>query len=369
MRKSTKSNKMTKLRKTQRGGGFKIPILDDIYMKYNEYSTFKLPEDKENNRLSMFAKMKNMKELASELYLKKGEILEAMKKSKNTPIITQLIKRFGSNRHNENWFLKNFITSEQVEDYYTHHQLILSKNAAELENEETEFKSKLNAKEKKNEEHLKKLREQYNKMTFKDLEDEYKSEINEMREHQKRLYKQNKLEYQNQFKKHVCDTIATYLKQLYIIITGSKNGVPERPTIDRYQYYSCDDISKFPSIKSTSEENRTLLSSILGQDAMEKFIQNYNDVKDANEKNERELQISELLERGDVIVDTGDVIVDTGDVIVDTDDVIVDTDDVIVDTDNVIVDTDDAREPERMGAKEGGSRKKRRRRRNKSNKK
>ena len=120
--------------------------------------------------------MKNMKELASELYLKKGEILEAMKKSKNTPIITQLIKRFGSNRHNENWFLKNFITSEQVHDYYTHHQLILSKNAAELENEETEFKSKLNAKEKKNEEHLKKLREQYNKMTFKDLEDEYKSE-------------------------------------------------------------------------------------------------------------------------------------------------------------------------------------------------
>jgi len=328
--------KTVKLRKTQRGG-FKIPILDDIYMKYNEYSTFKLQSDKEKNRLSMFAKMKNMKELASELYLKKGEILEAMKKSKNTPIITQLIKKFGVNRHNENWFSKNFITSEQVEDYYTHHQLILSKYITELETRESEFKSKLEDKEKNNDAHLKKLREEYPSREFKELEEEYKNKIDEMRENEDRHYKQYKRYYQNQFKKHVCDTIATYLKQLYIIITGSKIGVPERPTIDRYQYYSCDDISKFPSISEDkiSEENTRLLSEILGEDAMDKFIQNYNDVKDANEKNERELQVSELLERGDV-VETGDV--------------------------NVNLSED--------GGKEGGSRKKRRRnRRNKSNKK
>ena len=105
---------------------------------------------------------------------------------------------------------------------------------------------------------------------------------------------------------------------------------------------------------------------------MEKFIQNYNDVKNANEKL-RGL-VSQALNTGDVNVNTGDMEtgdmdrgdvergdVERGDVIVDTSDV--DTSDVIVDTDDVIVDT---REPERMG---GGSRKKRRRRRNKSNKK
>lgn len=319
--------KTVKLRKTQRGG-FKIPILDDIYMKYNEYSTFKLQSDKEKNRLSMFAKMKNMKELASELYLKKGEILEAMKKSKNTPIITQLIKKFGVNRHNENWFSKNFITSEQVEDYYTHHHLFLAKYITELETRESEFKSKLEDKEKNNDAHLKKLREEYPSREFKELEEEYKNKIDEMRENEDRHSKQYKREYQNQFKKHVCDMIATYLKQLYIIITGSKNGVPERPTIDRYQYYSCDDISKFPFIEKMSEENTRLLSEILGEDAMDKFIQNYNDVKAAND--ELRGLVSELLERGDV-VETGDVNL---------------SEDVV-----------------------GGSRKKRRRRRNKSNKK
>ena len=395
MRKTTKSNKMTRLRKTQRGGF--IPILGDIRQKYWEYSKFKIPSDKENNILSMFAKMRNMKELASELYLKKGEIREAIKKSKTIQIATLLVKKFFSNRHNENWFNKNFITPKQIQDYYDYHMIDLHRDMKKAEEEEKKFKSKLDDTETSKYADLNFKRRLQPKLTYTVREKEIKDNIDEIRERGVRDSKRYKRDYQIHFKRHVCDTIATYLKQLYIIITGSKKDFTERPTTDiNHYYYSCDDISKFPAVeKNISEENRTLLSNILGQDAMKNFIQNYNDVKNANEKL-RGL-VSQALNTGDVNVNTGDMEtgdmdrgdmktghmdtghmdtghmdtghMDTGDVErgdVERGDVIVDTDDVIVDTDDVIVDTGHAREPERMG---GGSRKKRRRRRNKSNKK
>ena len=141
-----------------------------------------------------------------------------------------------------------------------------------------------------------------------------------------------------------------------------------------HYYYSCDDISEFPAVEEIiSEENRTLLSNILGQDAMKNFIQNYNDVKNANEKLRG--RVSEALKTGDVNVNTGDVNMNTGDVNmnmdVDSGDVNVKTGDMNMNMNmNMDVDTGDVetRKPEYMDPINGGTRKKRRRR-NKSNKK
>jgi len=303
MRKTTKSNKMTRLRRTQRGGF--IPILRDIHDKVNEIIVHKIPKDDENNRLSMLAKMTNMKELLSELLFRKGEIVNAIKKSK-TGFVSHVIKRTVSNRYNDNWFSKNFITPEQVDDYYDYHKSDTDKKfhkKVEIWRENKLYDDQLDFLEKKV--------TQNNNIPTNELEQFAKNRINERTERAKRIFNDYKDNIENTFKLYVCNIIATYLKQLHIIITGSKSGITERPN-KKYDY-SCDEISKFPSIteEKISEENRTLLSNILGQDAMANFIQNYNDVKYASDKH--------VLNNDDVKIDDVNMNVATGDMNADTD--------------------------------------------------
>jgi hypothetical protein len=78
-----------------------------------------------------------------------------------------------------------------------------------------------------------------------------------------------------------CDIIVTYLKQLYILITGSKIGFPERQVNDETDdsLYLCLN-QELPIRVTPTEMSRSKLASIFGKDVMERFITNYLDVLD-----------------------------------------------------------------------------------------
>ena len=119
MRKTNKFRKPTKLRKTQRGSAFRIPIVDDLWMK--TYSSINKPQqDKELGRLSIREKINNLRELLSEINIRNGQYIRGILKSKS-PILTHIGKRLVVNRYNDEWFTKNFIEprtgDSQLDDY------------------------------------------------------------------------------------------------------------------------------------------------------------------------------------------------------------------------------------------------------------
>jgi len=209
-------------RRQQRGSGIRIPILDDAIAKLYSHTTIKTDSDKQLGRLDIYSKMLNMKELVSWIYLGKGDVVNAALKSK-TSTFTQLGKRFITNRYTRDWFGKNFISREQIIDYY----------------------------------------------------------------------KNNGRRY--------CDIIITYLKQLYILITGSNDGFPQRAVNDEMDsYYGCLK-QELPITVTPTETSRSKLASIFGEDVMERFITNYLDVLD-----EYKLTLDPLSVRGTINnVETG----------------------------------------------------------------
>jgi hypothetical protein len=178
---------MKNTRKRQRGAGLRVPIIDDAYQKAFSHMNTTTELDKQLGRLDIYSKLINMKELVSWIYLGKGDLANAALKSR-TSTITQIGKRLVTNRYTvPKWFDKNFITKEQMQDYYQN----------------------------------------------------------------------NGFGYHN--------IIFRYLKQLYILITGSKDG-----------WYSG---GEFPVIGTPSESFRSKLANIFGEDVMDRFVENYNDVK------------------------------------------------------------------------------------------
>ena len=116
--------KTLKRQRKQRGGkvGY-IPIIDDIwrflYFKFNENHV-----DKDKNRDTILAKTKALKELISWIELSLGNIKRSAIKSEN-PFITQFANRALFNRFNNDYFSKNLVTSEQLNDYTQHDTLAL----------------------------------------------------------------------------------------------------------------------------------------------------------------------------------------------------------------------------------------------------
>ena len=177
---------MKNTRKQQRGAGLRLPT-DDAYSKAYSYINFTTELDKQLGRLDIFSKMKNMKELVSWIFLEKGEVMKAAKKS-NTSTFTQIGKRYITNRYTvPYWFNKNFITRDQMKDYF-----------------------------------------------------------------------------KNNGNKYYL-TIHKYLKQLYILITGSNEG--------------WNPVEEYPVLGTPSESFRSKLAQIFGEDVMDRFVENYNDVK------------------------------------------------------------------------------------------
>jgi len=211
---------MKKRTRRQRGSGIKIPILDDATAKLFSHMEIKTDLDKQLGRLDIYSKMLNMKELVSWIYLGKGDVVNAALKSK-TSMFTQTGKRLLINRYTRDWFDKNFISREQIIDYYENNGF---------------------------------------------------------------LY---------------CDIIITYLKQLYILITGSNYGFPQRP-VNNKSYYGCIK-QELPISVTPTETSRSKLASIFGEDVMDRFITNYLDVLD-----EYKLTIVPLSVRGTINnVETG----------------------------------------------------------------
>jgi hypothetical protein len=201
MRKTAVFRKTNKLRKTQRGGGLKILGFDDAAAAANKY--LKTPQcDKNKNRLSIYQKTKNLKELLSEIYARKGNILKAFKKS-NTPIFTQVSKRFFANKYDNAWFEKNLVSVEQIDDYIKDDLLF-------------------------------------------------------------------------------CQTLSTYLKELYIIITWdtTKFVRQDTSTIANWKdFFICEDVI-LPELEFTSEDHRIILEKIFKKaGVMDNFVLNYNVVK------------------------------------------------------------------------------------------
>lgn len=200
---------MKNSRKRQRGGDPKFrfrlntPIFEDIYQPLYQYERFSTKEDRQLGRLNMYMKVQNMKDLVSWIYLGKGDVVKAFAKS-DTPIISQIGKRYITNRYSvPDWFDKNFITRDQIKDYY----------------------------------------KGYGKKYFY--------------------------------------TIGKYLKQLYILITGSKDG-----------FDGFDQLKDYPVIGTPSESFRSKLAQIFGEDVMDRFVENYNDVKGQIEEVKRNLVTS-----------------------------------------------------------------------------
>lgn len=73
-----------------------------------------------------------------------------------------------------------------------------------------------------------------------------------------------------------CNILTKYLKQLFILITGSKEGFPERA--EDAKVYGCN-VSELPDLGPPSETFRSKLAQIFGEDVMDRFIKNYIDVK------------------------------------------------------------------------------------------
>ena len=183
-------------RRQKRGGKLTTGFLGDLVSKNYSRTQVTTEADRQLGRLDIYSKMQNMKELVSWIYLGKGDVVNAAKKS-NTSTFTQIGKRYIINRYTvPHWFDKNFITKDQIIDYY-----------------------------------------QNNRHAY-------------------------------------CDILIRYLKQLFILITGSNEGFPER----EYERYSCI-VSKLPDLGTPSESFRAKLAQIFGEDVMDRFIKNYIEVK------------------------------------------------------------------------------------------
>ncbi len=152
-----------------------------------------------------------------------------------------------------------------------------------------------------------------------------------------------------------CNILTTYLKQLFILITGSKEGFPERHA--GYRVYGCN-VSELPDLGPPSETFRSKLAQIFGEDVMDRFVQNYIDVKNAYKQT-----ISPDYLRGTSDGASGNQIdnVAGNNQAYDADDVA--GNDAALNPDNIKQDA-----VHNASGIEGGKRKTRRRRRNKSNK-
>ncbi len=132
----------------------------------------------------MYQKMINMKALLAKIFFQKQEFLHSLKKSR-TPAITTFVQSNITNPYNYNWFKKNLIDADQVDDFY-------------------------------------------------------KSE-------------QDAIYMRKQF---MCNIVGSYLKQLYIIITGrKKNTLPQKKYLDQDDksndtlIFMCD--TTFPKLINT----------------------------------------------------------------------------------------------------------------------
>ena len=191
--------KTLKRQRKQRGSGFTIPVAQDIHTGIHKFVT-RPKIDKE--RLSIYQKTTNLKELLAEINIRNGQYIKGLLKSK-TPTITAIGKRFVTNPYNDEWFAKNFIEprtgDSQLDDYIANN--ILS-----------------------------------------------------------------------------CDDFTTYLKELYIIITGEKFTIERKPCPRRgYEYFTCNEV--LPELSEVSDKHRKILNDIFEKDVMDQFIENYYAVK------------------------------------------------------------------------------------------
>ena len=73
-----------------------------------------------------------------------------------------------------------------------------------------------------------------------------------------------------------CDDFTTYLKELYIIITGGKFTI-ERIYSPESSYFTCNEV--LPELSQVSDKHRKILNDIFKNDVMDRFIENYYTVK------------------------------------------------------------------------------------------
>lgn len=75
-----------------------------------------------------------------------------------------------------------------------------------------------------------------------------------------------------------CDVFTTYLKELYIIITGEKFTIERKYDPRReYYYFTCNEV--LPELSEVSDKHRKILNDIFEKDVMDQFIENYYAVK------------------------------------------------------------------------------------------